>query len=216
MDSAPPQTDPNAAPPTANQLPPEAIALASKFFEAARKGQMDVLEQGLSRGLPANLTNDKGDTLVSTSGSECMDLSSDLSPSGNTVSCGSRPYISKSPERKRSFCLIGQLPVLCNETNHHKIMLASYHGHAALVSLLLKQGADPNRLNDRGQSPLAGVVFKNEAECINVLLEGGADPEIGTPSSLDSTKVRLILLCPAPVVILSRTVFTKSLLLSRE
>ena len=69
-------------------------------------------------------------------------------------------------------------------------MLAAYHGHATLVSLLLKHGADPNRLNDRGQSPLAGVVFKNEAECIKLLLDGGADPEIGTPSALDSTKVR--------------------------
>lgn len=68
-------------------------------------------------------------------------------------------------------------------------MLAAYHGHAQLVSLLLKHGADPDRLNDRGQSPLAGVVFKNEAECIKLLLDGGADPEIGTPSALDATQV---------------------------
>ena len=71
-------------------------------------------------------------------------------------------------------------------------MLAAYHGHAPLVSLLLKHGADPNRLNDRGQSPLAGVVFKHEAECIKVLLDGGADPEIGTPSALASTQVRCV------------------------
>lgn len=47
-------------------------------------------------------------------------------------------------------------------------MLAAYHGHAPLVKLLLQHGADPNRLNDRGQSPLAGAVFKGEAEVIEV------------------------------------------------
>jgi len=51
-------------------------------------------------------------------------------------------------------------------------MLASYHGHLPLVHLLLQHGADPNTLNDRGQSPLAGAVFKNEEEIIKALLEG--------------------------------------------
>ena len=47
-------------------------------------------------------------------------------------------------------------------------MLAAYHGHAPLVKLLIQHGADPNCLNDRGQSPLAGAVFKGETEVIEV------------------------------------------------
>jgi len=47
-------------------------------------------------------------------------------------------------------------------------MLAAYHGHAPLVKLLLQHGADPNSLNDRGQSPLAGAVFKGEADVVEV------------------------------------------------
>lgn len=47
-------------------------------------------------------------------------------------------------------------------------MLAAYHGHADLVKLLIQHGADPNRLNDRGQSPLAGAVFKKEDAVIEV------------------------------------------------
>ena len=48
-------------------------------------------------------------------------------------------------------------------------MLAAYHGHADLVKLLIQHGADPNRLNDRGQSPLAGAVFKKEDAVIEVM-----------------------------------------------
>lgn len=68
-------------------------------------------------------------------------------------------------------------------------MLSAYHGHANIVRLLLQHGADPNTLNDRRQSPLAGVVFKNEKECIDALLEGGADPEIGQPSAIAACQV---------------------------
>ena len=64
MDTAPPQTAPSGAPQNADQLPPEALALATRFFDAARNGQMDIFEQGLSHGLPSNMTNDRGDSLV--------------------------------------------------------------------------------------------------------------------------------------------------------
>lgn len=45
-------------------LPPEAIELASRMYNAARQGDKDLLTQAVSAGLPPNLTNDKGDTLV--------------------------------------------------------------------------------------------------------------------------------------------------------
>lgn len=51
-----------------SQLPPEAIALASRMFNAARTGDSEseaLLSEALQRGLPPNMTNEKGDTLVS-------------------------------------------------------------------------------------------------------------------------------------------------------
>lgn len=65
-------------------------------------------------------------------------------------------------------------------------MLSAYHGHTPLVRLLLQHGANPNQLNDRGQSPLAGAVFKNEEGVIEALLEGGADPDGGRPSAMEA------------------------------
>ncbi|SMR56886.1 unnamed protein product [Zymoseptoria tritici ST99CH_3D1] len=46
------------------QLPPEAVALAGKLFDFAREGKTAELEQYISAGVPVNLTNHKGDTLV--------------------------------------------------------------------------------------------------------------------------------------------------------
>lgn len=47
-------------------------------------------------------------------------------------------------------------------------MLAAYYGHADLVAMLIKHGADPNRLNDKRQSPLAGAVFKKLDDVVQV------------------------------------------------
>jgi uncharacterized protein len=57
--------DPNApAQPSAADLPPEALALASKLFDFARSGSTSDLSTYLTAGIPSNLTNSKGDTLL--------------------------------------------------------------------------------------------------------------------------------------------------------
>ena len=68
-------------------------------------------------------------------------------------------------------------------------MLAAYSGHPALVAGLLARGADPDRLNDRAQSPLAGAVFKGEDAVVHTLLAAGADPRRGTPSAVESARI---------------------------
>ncbi|CAD6585193.1 MAG: hypothetical protein ASARMPREDX12_001929 [Alectoria sarmentosa] len=69
------------------------------------------------------------------------------------------------------------------------LMLSTYHGHAPLSQLLLSHGADPNRLNDRNQSPLAGAVFKNENEIVDILLRAGADVDLGRPSAWEAVEL---------------------------
>jgi hypothetical protein len=57
-------SDRSNQPEGAASLTPEMIDFASKMYESARKGDVATFEQALPAGLPPNLTNDKGDTLV--------------------------------------------------------------------------------------------------------------------------------------------------------
>ncbi|KAL4072643.1 ankyrin repeat-containing domain protein [Scleroderma yunnanense] len=112
-----------------NALPPATLAFAHSMFDAARGGNAERLLAAIDAGLPVNLTNDKGNTLL---------------------------------------------------------MLAAYFNHPVLVSGLLARHADPNRLNDRGQSPLAGAVFKGYEDVVRVLFQGGADPLLGKPNAAET------------------------------
>ena len=51
------------------------------------------------------------------------------------------------------------------------------------MTALVQRGADPDRLNDRGQSPLAGAIFKGEDEVVAALMAAGADPDAGAPTA---------------------------------
>ena len=51
-------------PPSTPELDAETLAFAHRMFELAREGEADELAAHLDAGLPVNLTNDKGDTLL--------------------------------------------------------------------------------------------------------------------------------------------------------
>lgn len=111
---------------------PKLIELAHEVFDMARQGEAARLGAYVDAGVPVDMTNAAGDTLV---------------------------------------------------------MLAAYHGHAEAVSQLVERGADVNIRNDRGQSPLAGAVFKSEDAVVKTLLAAGANPDAGTPSARDTAKM---------------------------
>ncbi|KIJ62418.1 hypothetical protein HYDPIDRAFT_182772 [Hydnomerulius pinastri MD-312] len=115
-----------------NSLPPETVEFAQRMFEAAREGSTELLLQAVDAGLPVNLTNAKGNTLL---------------------------------------------------------MLAAYAGHIELTKGLLARKADPNRLNDLGQSIIAGAVFKAHDEVVRILATAGADPRIGKPTAIEAAHI---------------------------
>lgn len=55
--------------------------------------------------------------------------------------------------------------------------------------MLVDAGADPNVLNGRGQSPIAGAVFKGWDEVVRVLYQGGADIGLGQPNAVDCARM---------------------------
>ncbi|WAR52531.1 hypothetical protein PtB15_1B973 [Puccinia triticina] len=78
------------------------------------------------------------------------------------------------------------LPVeLTNASGNNLLMLAAYHGRDQLVRYLLSRGAQPDRLNERGQSALSGAVFKGWTEVVKALVEAGADIKAGKPNAID-------------------------------
>lgn len=56
--------------------------------------------------------------------------------------------------------------------------------------MLLDMGADADVLNDRGQSPVAGAVFKGWNDVVSVLVgKGKADVEKGQPNARDAARI---------------------------
>ena len=69
------------------------------------------------------------------------------------------------------------------------LILAAYHCHADTVDMLLARGADPERVNDRGQTALAAATFRQQREIVQLLLDAGADPNAGGRSALAGRRI---------------------------
>ena len=57
-------TDTDGAVQAPSELPPAALDLAARLFDLARSGDTSTLSQYVSAGIPKNLTNASGDTLL--------------------------------------------------------------------------------------------------------------------------------------------------------
>lgn len=52
--------DKERAPPTSDEM----AQVAARIFDAARSGEVDTLQAVIERGAPANLRNERGDSLI--------------------------------------------------------------------------------------------------------------------------------------------------------
>ena len=108
------------------ELKAQELEFLNSIFDLARNNKPIALQSLLDQGIPVNLTNSHGDTLL---------------------------------------------------------ILAAYHEHEEIVRVLLKAGADPDRLNDRGQTALVCAVFRDNLS--QLLLDAGANASLGTQTSAD-------------------------------
>nr|WP_078124816.1 ankyrin repeat domain-containing protein [Leptospira alexanderi] len=67
------------------------------------------------------------------------------------------------------------------ETPLHKV---AFHNDVSFLRFLLKNGADPNLFDDRGETPLITAIYDLSWESVSVLLEAKADPYLETKSGI--------------------------------
>ncbi|HVU91971.1 MAG TPA: ankyrin repeat domain-containing protein [Jatrophihabitans sp.] len=72
---------------------------------------------------------------------------------------------------------------LTDASGNSLLMLAAYHRQAAVVQLLLERNADPERVNDSGQTALGAAVFRRDEPSVRALLAAGASPDTGARSA---------------------------------
>lgn len=128
-------------PKDASQLPPEAIDLATKLFDFARQGKTAELRQYIFAGVPMNLTNHKGDTLLMLAAYH-----------------GHLESVTMLLEK-------GADTDVLNERGQSPLAGAVFKGHDDIVKAMVEKGADlhaghPNAID-------SAIMFKRE-ECLRM------------------------------------------------
>ena len=126
----------------AEELDEEVLAFARRVFELARSGEAAQLAEYLDAGVPANMTNEKGDTLLI------------LAAYHN------------HPETVRVLLEHGADHSRANDRGQTALAAAVFRQNAQTVNILLAGGADPNA---GGPSALEMANFFNLPEMLALL-----------------------------------------------
>lgn len=98
---------------------PEVVELATKVFDLARRGEADSLAAYVDAGVPANLTNDRGDSLLMLAAYH-----------------GHAPAVTALAGR-------GADPDRANDRGQTPLAGAVFKGERGVIDALLAAGADP-------------------------------------------------------------------------
>jgi len=133
-----------ASPPALDE---ETIAFAGRVFHCARIGHAADLDELLRMGLPANLRNDKGDTLLM------------LATYHEHTDC------------VRLLLEANADPDIANDRGQTPLAAACFRGNQEIVQLLLRHGAKVDGHGETGRTALMMAAMFNRSEIVELLLE---------------------------------------------
>ncbi|WP_155912090.1 ankyrin repeat domain-containing protein [Methylobacterium sp. 77] len=135
------------------ELDAETLAFAGRVFQYARMGHADELADLFAQGLPANLINDKGDSLLMLAA------------------------YNGQAETARVILDHGGDPELSNDRGQTPLAGAAFKGDMTIVHLLLEKGADVDGVGTGTRTPLMTSAMFNRTEMVELFLAKGADPD---------------------------------------
>ena len=138
--------------PLASDLDDATLAFAARVFNLARHGDAVELADLLDHGLPVDLRNDKGDTLLMLAA-----YNGNLAAAAALLERGADPNI-------------------CNDKGQAPLAGVAFKGDFAVAKLLLDHGAAVEGAGDR--SPLMVAAMFDRVDIANLLLDHGADPDL--------------------------------------
>lgn len=133
-------------------LDDETLAFAERVFDLARHGNADELAPLLQAGLPANLRNSNGDSLL--------------------MLAAYNGHL----EAARLILQHGGDPELANQRCQTPLAGVIFKGDMAMIDLLLEQDADVNGCPEGGKPPLMYAAMFDRSDILQRLLQAGADP----------------------------------------
>lgn len=157
--------------PNVRQKPPddpeEAAEFAEQVFNKAREGDAAMMAALLTKGLPPNLRNHKGDTLLMLAAYH-----------------GHVDTVKVLLEHKAD-------PEIRNDNGQSPIAGAAFKGDLAVVKALVEGGAEVEGSSFDGRTALMMAAMFNRVEIIDYLISKGADPkakDANGVSALDAAK----------------------------
>ncbi|KAJ7652601.1 ankyrin [Mycena rosella] len=140
----------------ASSLPPETVDFANRMFDAARTGNSELLLAAVDAGLPVNILNAKGNSLLMLAAyAGHLDLTKKLLDRGGD-------------------------PNLLNDLGQSMVAGAVFKAHDDVVRALMEKGADP-RLGKPNAIQAAHMFGRTQLMPVLGATEGDIGPEVPTP-----------------------------------